>query len=247
MDGKVIGVNSAILSQTGGNIGIGFAIPINIARQLLPQLREGRVKRSWLGVIIQDITSELKLKLNLKTEEGALVSDVVPYSPAEKAGLKRGDVILLFDGKAIRNSHELPFIVASTPIGQTVSIEVQRNGQKMSFQVKTEELKVESDNSPDREEGEYLGMQLQEITPEMAKNYGLQRTSGVIIVEVENGSPAEAAGLTAGDIIVEIDKQPIGNLETFHRLLAGFKEGDVILFLIDRESTTIFVTLTVGR
>ena len=134
MGGKVIGVNSAILSQTGANIGIGFAIPINIARQLLPQLREGRVKRSWLGVIIQDITPDLKFKLNLNTEEGALVSDVVPYSPAEKAGLKRGDVILLFDGKAIRNSHELPFIVASTPIGQTVSIEVLRDGQKMRFQ-----------------------------------------------------------------------------------------------------------------
>ena len=247
MDGEVIGVNSAIFSQSGGNIGIGFAIPINMAKQLLPQLREGKVKRSWLGVMIQNITPELKTKLGLGTDEGALVSDVVSGGPAEKAGLKRGDVIFQFDGKTIRSSRDLPFVVASTPIGKTVGVEIMRDNQRINLQVKTEELKEEAEETPAGEARPYLGMQVQEITPEMAKNYSLPRTSGVIVVEVAEGSPAAEAGLTPGDIIVEIDKQPAGNLEAFNRLLAVVKEGDTILFLIDRGGTTIFVTLNVRK
>jgi len=247
LDGEVIGVNSAIFSQSGGNIGIGFAIPINMAKQLLPQLRQGKVKRSWIGVMIQNITPELKDKLGLGTEEGALVSDVVSGGPAEKAGIKRGDVILQFDGKPIRSSRDLPFIVASTPIGKTVGVEVMRSSQPMNLQIKTEELKEEAEETPPGEAHPYLGMDVQEITPEMAKNYGLSRSQGVIIVEVENGSPAEQAGLVPGDIIVEMDKKPVSNLEAFKQLLKGVKEGGTVLFLIDRGGTTIFVTLTVKK
>jgi serine protease Do len=247
LDGEVIGVNSVIFSQSGGNIGIGFAIPINMAKQLLPQLRQGKVKRSWLGVMIQNITPELEDKLGLNTDEGALVSDVVSGGPAEKAGIKRGDVILQFDGKTILSSRDLPFAVASTPIGKTVMVEVMRDNRRMNLQVKTEELKEEAEAAPPSEAGPYLGMEVQEITPEIAKNYSLSRTSGVIIVQVENGSPAEQAGLTAGDIIVEIDKKPVKDLVTFNRLLAGVKEGETLLFLIDRGGTTIFVTLSVKK
>jgi serine protease Do len=242
LHGEVIGVNSAIFSQSGGNIGIGFAIPVNMAKQLLPQLREGKVRRSWLGVMIQDITPELNAKLGLGIDEGALVSDVVGGGPAEKAGIKRGDVIVQFDGKPIRSSHDLPFVVASTPIGKTVGVEVMRDSQRMNLQVKTEELKEEAEATPSQEAPPKLGIQVQEITPEMAKNYGLSRTSGVIILKVAPGSPAEEAGLAPGDIIVEIDKNPVGNLEIFNRLLAGVKQGDTILFLIDRGGTTIYVT-----
>jgi len=247
MNGEVIGVNSAIFSQNGGSIGIGFAIPINIAKQLLPQLRQGKVSRSWLGVMVQNITPELKAKLGLNTDEGALVSDAVSGGPADKAGIKRGDVILQFDGKAIRSSRDLPFIVASTPIGKRVAVEVMRGNQRMKVQVKTEELKEEAEVAPPGRSRPYLGMELQEITPEMAKNFSLSRTRGVIIVEVSNGSPAAEAGLASGDIIVEIDQQPVVNLEAFNRLLAGVKEGDTILFLIDRGGTTIFVTLTMKK
>ena len=245
LNGEVIGVNSAIFSESGGNIGIGFAIPINMAKELLPQLRKGKVSRSWLGVMIQNITPELKDKLGLDTDEGALVSDVISGAPAEKAGIKRGDVILQFDGKAIRSSRDLPFVVASTPIGKTVPVEVMRGNQRMNLQVKTEELKEEAEAVPTDEAGPYLGMEVQEITPEMAKNYGLSRTSGVIIVQVETGSAADEAGLVPGDIILEIDKSPVGDLETLNRLLAGVREGDTLLFLIDRGGTTIFVTLTI--
>jgi serine protease Do len=247
LDGAVIGVNSAIFSQNGGNIGIGFAIPINMAKQLLPQLRQGKVSRSWLGVMIQDITPELKSKLGLGTDEGALVSDVVSGGPAEKAGIKRGDVILQFNDKPIRSSHDLPFVVASTPIGETVAVEVMRGDQRMNMQVKTEELREEVEEAPPAEVRPYLGIQVQGITPEMAKNYGLPRTSGVIIVEVDNGSPAAEAGLAAGDIIVEIDKQPVKDVKTLNSLLAGVQKGHTILFLIDRGGTTIFVTLNVKK
>lgn len=247
LDGEVIGVNSAIFSQSGGNIGIGFAIPINMAKQLLPQLRKGKVSRSWLGVMIQNITPELKAKLGLGTDEGALISDVVSGGPAEKAGIKRGDVILQFDGNAIRSSRELPFIVASTPIGETVTVEVMRDGQRKNLQVKTEELKEESEAAPPSEARPHLGMEVQDITPEMAKNYGLSRTSGVIVVRVENGSPAAEAGLAPGDIIVEIDQKPVKDVQTLNHLLAGAKAGDTILFLIDRGGATIFVTLSVKK
>ena len=159
--------------------------------------------------------------------------------------MKRGDVILQFDGKPIRSSRDLPFVVASTPIGKTVMVEVMRDNQRMHLQVKTEELKEEAEPAPPGEARPYLGMQVQGITPEMAKNYDLSRTSGVIIVEVATGSPAEQAGLASGDIIVEIDKIPVKDVKTFNNLLAGVKEGNTILFLIDRGGTTIFMTLSV--
>jgi serine protease Do len=186
--------------------------------------------------------------LNLD-DEGALVSDVASGGPADKAGIKRGDVILRFDNKPIRSMHDLPFVVASTPIGQTVTIEIMRGSQRMNLQITTEELKEEAEQeaAPAGEAGPYLGIEVQEITPEMAKNYDLSRSSGVIIVQVEDGSPAEEAGLSPGDIIVEIDKKPVKDVATFNRLLAGVKEGETLLFLVDRGGTTIFVTLTVEK
>jgi serine protease Do len=247
LDGEVIGVNSAIFSESGGNIGIGFAIPINMAKQLLPQLRTGKVSRSWIGVMIQSITPELKDKLGLGTDEGALVSDVMSGGPAEKAGISRGDVILQFDGKAIQSSRNLPFVVASTPIGKTVMVEIMRGDQQLNLRIKTEELKEEGEAVPPSETRPYLGMEVEEITPEMAKNYGFSRSSGIIIVHVEDGSAAAEAGLAAGDVIVEIDRKPIKGLDALNRLLAAVKEGDTILFLIDRGGTTIFVTLNVKK
>ena len=247
MDGKVIGINSAIFSQSGGNIGIGFAIPSNMAKQLLPQLKEGKVRRSWIGVMIQDITPVLKDKLGLTTEEGALVSDVVAGGPADKAGVKRGDVIVQFDGKTIRSSRDLPFVVASTPIGNTSAVEVMRDGQQLMLKIKTEELKEDAQAAAPSEARRQLGLQVQDITPDMAKAYGLSRTSGVVIVGVEEDSPAQEAGLAPGGIIVEIDKNPVKDVAMLNRLLAGYQAGHTILFLIDRGGTTIFVTVAVKK
>ena len=175
------------------------------------------------------------------------MSDVVAGGPAEKSGIKRGDVILQFDGKVIRTSRDLPFIVASTPIGKTVVVEIMRDNQRVNLQVKTIELSEETDEEQPGKIPPLLGIEVLEITPEMAKNYGLSRTSGVVIVRVEEGSPADDAGLDPGDIIVEIDQKPVKDIMTLENLLSGIDEGQTILFLIDRGGTTIYVTLTVKR
>jgi serine protease Do len=139
LSGEVVGINTAIFSQSGGNIGIGFAIPVNMARDLIPQLRKGKVVRGWLGVMIQKITPELEEKLGLKGDQGALVADVTAGGPAEKAGIKRGDVIVSFDGKAVEEMNDLPYIVATTPVGKKVEVEIIRDGKKKQLEVEVGE------------------------------------------------------------------------------------------------------------
>ena len=243
--GKVIGVNTAIFSQSGGSIGIGFAIPINMAKDLLPQLKKGKVVRGWLGVVIQQVTSELKDKLRLFTEKGALVADVVEGGPADKAGIERGDVIVTFDGKDISKSDDLPYIVASTPVGKTVTVEVIRKGQRKSIQVKIGEFEEEEKPQVASEARPNLGLTVREITPELARDFGLSETSGVVIVQVQANTPAQEAGLAAGDLILEIDQVAVKDLEQFNKMTEGYKAGDTILFLIKRRGSTLFLTLTV--
>ena len=244
-DGEVIGINSAIYSQTGGSIGIGFAIPINMAKDLLPQLKQGKVIRGWLGVMIQKITPELKDKLDLKDEKGALVADVTKGGPADKAGIQRGDVIVSFDGREIKEMSELPYIVASTSVGKTVPVEVIRKGGKKAFQVKIGELKEERQAEVVTEAKPKLGMSVEEITPELAKNFGLTETTGLVVVQVEEGSPAAEAGLRPGDVILEIDQDPVENVRGFNRKLETYEKGDTILLLVKRQGATLFLTLKV--
>jgi serine protease Do len=244
-DAEVIGINSAIYSQTGGNIGIGFAIPINMAKDLLPQLKEGKVIRGWLGVMIQKITPELKDKLDLKDEKGALVADVTKDGPADKAGIQRGDVIVSFDGREINEMSELPYIVASTPVGKSVTVEVIRKGDRKTFQVKIGELKEEKQAGVVSKAKPQLGMSVEEITPELAKNFGLTETTGVVVVQVEEGTPAAEAGLRAGDVILEIDQDPVENIRRFNQKMETYEKGDTILFLVKRQGATLFLTLKV--
>jgi len=241
--GEVVGINSAIFSQSGGSIGIGFAIPINMAKDLLPQLKQGKVIRGWLGVMIQGITPELKNKLDLKEDKGALVSDVTPDSPADKGGIKRGDVIVTFDGKEIRESNDLPYIVASTPIGKTVTVEVLRKGEKKSLDIKIAELEGEEEKTETGEAKPHLGLVVQEITPDLADRLGLSERHGIVVVQVENNSPAEEAGVRPGDIILEVDQIPIKNITDFKNKMNRFKAGDTILFLIKRDEVTSYITL----
>jgi serine protease Do len=245
--GEVVGINTAIFSQSGGSVGIGFAIPINMVKDLLPQLKNGKVIRGWLGVMIQKITPELRAKLNLLDENGALVGDVISGSPADQSGIKRGDVIVSFDGRLIRESRELPYIVASTSVGKTVSVQLIRKREKRNVQVKVGELKASIEETPSGPESEYgLGMTLEEVTPELAKQYDLPETSGLIIVKVENDSPAAEADLREGDIILEIDQTPVKRLAAFVRMMRRYKKGDTVLFLINREGATLFVTFTIS-
>jgi len=243
---EVIGINTVIFSQTGGSIGIGFAIPINMAKEILEQLKTGRVVRGWLGVMIQKITPELKAKLGLEDEQGALVADVSSGSPAEKAGIQRGDVIVSFDGKKINEMNDLPYIVASTPIGKAVPVKVVRKGRERILEVKIGELK---EGKKDLEEGgksrseSRLGMRVEDLTPQLAKDLGLPDAEGLAIVQVDGGSPAAEAGLRPGDIILELDQGPVKDADEFLKKITRYKKGDTILFLIKRGDSTLYVTV----
>ena len=245
--GEVIGINTAIFSESGGSVGIGFAIPINMVKDLLPQLKKGKVIRGWIGVIIQRVTPELKDKLNLPDEKGALVSDVVSRGPAGESGIKRGDVIVSFDGKLIKESRELPYIVASTSVGKTVPVDIIRNREKMRAEVRVGELKIEEEYQQISKAEPSFGMILQEITPEIAQQYDLSETSGLIIVNVENNSPAAEADLRSGDIILEVDRTPVRSIAAFNRKIRQYKKGNTILFLINRDGSTRFLTLTISE
>jgi serine protease Do len=243
--GEVVGINSAIYSRSGGNIGIGFAIPVNMAKDLLPQLKKGKVVRGWLGVTIQKITPELREKLNLRDDKGALVADVTSSGPADKGGIERGDVIISFDGEEITEMKELPYVVASTPVGKVVKVEVIRRGKHKSLEVKMGKLKEEQAEEELAEEVSDLGMTVDEITPELARQFGLSDERGLVVVQVENNSPAGEAGLRHGDIIVEMDQEPMIDLDEYSKKIRQYTKGDTILFLVKRGEATLYLTLKV--
>lgn len=239
--GEVVGINTAIIA-TGQ--GIGFAIPINMAKELLPQLKEkGRVTRGWLGVVIQRVTSQLAESFGLKEKKGALVSDVFKGGPAEKAGIQRGDIILEFNGKEIKDFGDLSRIVASTPVGSTVSMKVFRNGKILSLQATIAEMEepTEVAKAPGRKP---LGITVQNITPEIARSLGLEPGSGVVISGVEPGSPAAKAGIRSGDVIQEINREPIKDADEFNRAIESAKDQENILFLIRRGESNLFIVVT---
>ena len=245
--GEVIGINTAIFSQSGGSVGIGFAIPINMTKDLLPQLKKGRVIRGWLGVMIQKVTPELTDKLKLRDEKGALVADVTPGSPADKAGIKRGDVIISFDGKEISEMKDLPYIVGSTPVDKKVKVVVIRKGKEKSFKLEVGELKEEREHSESEEPKTDLGMTIEEITPQLAHKFGLPVKSGLIIVQVQHNSPAAEAGLRQGDVILEVDQDELKKASEFYEKIQSYKKGDTILFLIKRGDSTLYITLKVAE
>ena len=248
--GEVIGVNTAIFSRSGGNIGIGFAIPINIAKELLPQLKKGEVIRGWLGVGIQEITPPLQKSLDLSSRAGALVSHVTEGSPADKAGIQRGDVIVTFDGQKVNEMHDLPMIVAGTPVGKKVSVEVVRKGDKKMLQVEVGKLQEEENVATAEEEDTetpQLGVNLRNITPELAQRYDLPANKGVLVAQVQPGTPAAEAGLAAGDVILEVDRQPVSDVSDFRKMLKRYKEEDTVLLLIQRQGTTLYVPVELTR
>lgn len=246
LDGEVIGINTAIFTQSGGNIGIGFAIPINMAKSVMSQLKEkGRVVRGWLGVVIQTVTPEIKEKFGLKTAEGALVGEVTNDSPAEKGGLKRGDVIITFDGKKVETMNSLPPIVAETPIGKDAEIMVIREGKEKTLRVKIGELpeepRVAATTMPEIEES--LGLSVQELTPELAESLGLEGEKGVVVSSVRRGSPASEAGLQRGDLIQEIERESIEGMDDYTRIMRESASKDQILMVVRHEGHTRYVVL----
>jgi serine protease Do len=242
MRGEVVGINTAIIPNGQG---IGFAIPINTAKEIVPQLEEkGHVTRGWLGVSIQEVTPELAKSFNLKEKTGALVAQVVPGSPAEKAGIEQGDVIVEFDGKEVSGSKDLPRIVAITPIGKAVTIKLSRDGKIVDRQVKVGELeeKVEVAKAPASHKP--LGITVQNLTPEIAKGLGLKKDTGVVVARVEPGSPAANAGIQTGDVILEVDRKPIKDVNDFVQKIEKAKDQDNILLFLQRGQNNLFAAVT---
>ncbi len=246
MNGEVVGINTAIIA---GGQGIGFATPINMVKDVLTQLKEkGSVTRGWIGVSIQELTPELAKSFGLKEPNGVLISSVTPGDPAEKAGLKAGDVIVGFNGKKITDLSDLPRTVASTPPGKNVEVKVIRDGKEKSFFIKVgtkveegarEKPAEEKEIAPD----ERIGISVQPITPDIAKRLGLKDTEGVIISSVKSDGPAASAGLRRGDVIKEVDRRTIKNTKDYEKAITAVEKKDVVLMLILRGNNTIYVAL----
>ena len=242
MQGQVIGINTAIIAQGQG---IGFAIPINMAKELLPQLKTGKVVRGWLGVMIQDVTPELAKSFGLTNAKGVLISDVVKGGPAEKAGLLRGDVILKFDNKEIESAHTLSQVVAETAPDTTVKIDLLRNGKEETISVKIGTMHEEGQKAISPQEKSDWGMMVQELTPQLAQQLGLESgTTGVVISDVNAGSPAAEAGLRPGDLITEVNRTAIRNMNDYQQALNKVKTGENLLLLVKRGSGAFYAVLT---
>jgi len=245
--GEVIGINTAIFSRTGGNMGIGFAIPINLAKEVLPQLRgKGKVTRGFLGVLIQKVTPEIAESLGLDRGHGALVANVTKDGPADKAGVKVGDVIVEFDGKEVKDSSDLPIIVARTPVDKRTRMKVLRDKKEVTLTVAVGELKDEEVVASAPEKGE-LGLSVQRLTPQMAESLGLDKTEGVVVTAVEPGSAADEAGIRRGDVVMEVDKKAIRSLDDYKKAVAGIRKGRGVLFLVRRGDSTLFLALKPQR
>lgn len=241
--GEVIGINTAIFSRSGGNIGIGFAIPINLVKELLPQLRgKGKVTRGYLGVLIQKVTPEIAESLGMDKGRGALVANVSKDGPAEKAGVKVGDVIVEFDGKEVRDSGDLPIIVARTPVDRRVSMKVLRDKKELQLTVSVGELKDEEVVASAPEKGE-LGMTVQKLTPQIAESLGLEKADGVVVSAVDPGSVADEAGIRRGDVILEVDRKPIRGIDEYKKAVGGIRKGKGVLLLVRRGESTLFLAL----
>jgi len=243
MRGQVVGLNTAIFTRSGGNIGIGFAIPINLVKDLLPELKsKGKVVRGWLGVTIQKVTPALAESLGLDRPRGALVGFVAPESPAKRGGMKVGDVITEFDGRKIEQSDELPLFVARTPVGKRVQVQVIRDRKEMILSVSVGEVKEEEVIASAEREND-LGLTVHNVTPQIAERLGLDRAEGVVVRSVRPGSAADEAGLRRGDVILEIDRKAIKSLSDFQKAVSNIEKDKVILVLVDRGETTLFLTL----
>ncbi len=243
LDGEAVGVTSAMLARAQR---IGFAIPINIAKNVVGQIKaNGKVVRGWLGIEIQDMTPEIAGAMKLPEAKGALVSDVAGDSPADRAGIKRGDVILEFDGHKIDETEELPRTVAAIQPGTEVKIKVLRNGSEKSLSVKLEALP--STKKSNTEEGENtegtLGLTVEKLASDIANRLGVEEDSGVIVTKVDTGSLAEEAGFHNGDVILEINRKRIRNLEDYKNMASSLKERQTALFLVKREEVTLYIAM----
>jgi serine protease Do len=258
MKGEVVGINTAIFSPTGGSVGIGFAVPSSLAEPIIKQLREGKkITRGWLGVKIQAVSPEIAESLGMKEPKGALVVGMTPNSPAKKAKIESGDVIVRFNGKEIDTMRKLPRVVAETPIGKEVDIEVVRNGKVKKLEVTVGKMDESEEKKPAEEKpseaparkGEtVLDMQLTPITDEIRSEYGLAASArGILVMEMKEGSVAQKKGIEAGDVIVEAGQKPMRTVADFKDAITyvkDMKRKSILLYLL-RDGETLFMALPI--
>jgi len=248
LHGNLIGLNTAIASRTGGFMGIGFAIPSNLAKKVMNDiLTKGKVVRGWLGVYIQDVDEDLAKALDLPNTNGVLVPSIQEESPAEKAGIKAEDVIIKLNGRDIKNSSELRNLVAATNPGTAVNLTILRDGKEKEITVTLGELPEEqplAQQTP--KSSEKIGITVSNITPEIIDKYELQvKKDGVVIIEVQNGSVAAQSGLRPGDVILSVNRKNIKNVTDYNSIIEETKEGDTVLFYVQRGDGKIFVAFAI--
>ncbi|VAW38635.1 HtrA protease/chaperone protein [hydrothermal vent metagenome] len=248
--GEVVGVNTAIIA---GGQGIGFAIPINMVKEVVLQLKDkGKVTRGWIGVTIQEITPEIAKSFALKDSAGALVSSVMPGDPAEEAGIKAGDIIKEFGGKEVKSSRDLPRVVAATIPGQKIKVVVLRDGRRKTLYIKVgtkadkDEDQASVSDKKDSSAGK-LGVVVKKVTPQIARRFGLKDQSGVFIASVEDGSIAARGGLHRGDIVKEVNRKKTDSVKAFDLELGKALKKDVLLLLIRRGGGVLYLAIDISK
>ncbi|MEE9613964.1 MAG: DegQ family serine endoprotease [Thermodesulfobacteriota bacterium] len=251
LKGEVVGINTAIIA---GGQGIGFAIPVNMVKDILIQLKEtGKITRGWIGVTVQEVTRDIAEAFGLEEPTGALISSVVPDDPADKAGIKSGDILVEFDDKEVAGMNDLPRLVAAVPPGKEVRVKVIRDGKEKKLTLTVakkrddgkghEAAEEESESVPEKK----IGLTVQPIPVEMAEGLGIEDIEGVLVTAVNPDSPAGNAGLKRGDIIKAINKKPVRGIAEYRKEIKAAVEGDLILFFVMRGKNTIFVTVKLAE
>lgn len=247
IQGELVGINTAIFSTTGGYQGIGFAIPTTMANIVMKSLiEEGKVVRGWLGVSIQPVSKEIAEHFELKEQKGALVAEVVEDSPAEKAGIERGDVIIMYDGKEVEDPDQLRNMVAATLPDSKVELTVSREGKEKELLVKIGELPSDITAAAGSYDFDNIldGVSVQNITPDIKSSLDIpHRVSGVIVTNVEMDSGA-AGALKKNDVIMEVNRKNIRNVDDYRKAVSRIKSGDSVLLLLYRNGSTIYLTLS---
>ena len=248
--GELVGINTAIASTTGGSVGVGFAIPSNMARAAMESLlKTGRVVRGFLGATTQDVSPPLMKLFRLPDAKGAIITDIQLKGSAERAGLRRGDVVVKFDGKDVVDSGRLRNQIAAAAIGSKHRMDVIRDGRGMQVELTVQEAPRDRPRrlSPAAKamaaEHPLAGLAVDDMTPALARQLGLSTTTGVVVENVEEGSLAEAAGMMVGDLILEVNRQPVPNLALYQRFVEPLKARDLTVLLVARQGTHLYVPI----